>query len=177
MKKVLSIVLLLALVLSMSATAFAGGSVGAAGGSGSQTTYDSPTPSKKSEPDVYKTGSDPVPVTDPDADLKDVNMPKDVSVDDDDVIVDRLANSPANIKEEAKKELAELKRNGYKIDCGFGAWSKSGKTLSCTIKLSKNDVPSGSDIFVNGVKVEPAVDGGYYVFPVNLPAVILVAHK
>ena len=123
------------------------------------------------EPDVFE----PIPVED--VDLESIPMPKDVSIDDDDVVVDKLANSPDYIKETAKKELGALKRSGYTIDCGFGAWSKSGKTLSCTVRLSEEDVPEGSEIFVNGSVVKPEYKDGGYFFPVKLPGVIIVAHK
>ena len=104
-------------------------------------------------------------------------MPKDVSGDDDDVIIEKLAGCPDNIKGTAKQELASLKRNGYTVDSGFGGWSKSGKTASCTIKLSEQDVPDGSQIFVNGEAVTAELKDGYYYFPVTLPAVVYVVHK
>ena len=110
-------------------------------------------------------------------DLENVAMPKDVSGDDDDVIIEKLAGCPDNIKGTAKQELASLKRNGYTIDSGFGGWSKSGKTASCTIKLSEEDVPEGSLIFVNGEAVTAKLKDGYYYFPVTLPAVVFVVHK
>ena len=159
MKKVLSAVLMLAIVLSLSAVAFAG---------------NSPHSSSSDpivEPEVYGGGSSA------DVDLSSVAMPKDVSTDDDDVVVDKLANCPDAMKETAKQELAALKRSGYKVDCGFGAWSKSGKTAACTIKLSEKDVPDGSQIFVNGAAVQAELKDGYYVFDVTLPAIVLVAHK
>ncbi len=160
MKKLLSIVLMLAMIMSLSAVAYAG-------------SYSSAHPVPAEEPEVYE----PVPVPEEDINLEDIAMPEDVSVDDDDVIVDKLANSPDYIKETAKKEIATLKRSGYKIDSGFGAWSKSGKTAACTIKLSEKDVPEGSEIFVNGTAVQAELKDGYYYFNVKLPAVILVAHK
>ena len=159
MKKFLSAVLMLAIVLSLSAVAFAG---------------NSPHSSSSDpivEPEVYNGGSSA------DVDLSSVAMPKDVSTDDDDVVVDKLANCPDAMKETAKQELAALKRSGYKVDCGFGAWSKSGKTAACTIKLSEKDVPDGSQIFVNGAAVQAELKDGYYFFEVTLPAIILVAHK
>ena len=81
------------------------------------------------------------------------------------------------MKETARRELANLKKNGYTIDSGCGEWSKSGKTTSCTIKLSGNDMPNGSQIFVNGVAVNAELKDGYYYFPVNLPSVVFIAHK
>ena len=160
MKKVLSAVLMLAIVLSLSAVAFAD---------------NSPHSSSSDpivEPEVYNGGGSSA-----DVDLSSVAMPKDVSTDDDDVVVDKLANCPDAMKETAKQELAALKRSGYKVDCGFGAWSKSGKTAACTIKLSEKDVPDGSQIFVNGAAVQAELKDGYYFFEVTLPAIILVAHK
>lgn len=162
MKKVLSVVLMLAMILSLSAAAFAGVS------------YPSYSDGGDDQPEVFDPA--PVPVNN-DVDLNAVAMPKDVSCDDDDVIVDKLANCPDAMKETAKKELAALKRSGYKIDCGFGAWSKSGKTVACMIKLSEKDVPDGSQIFVNGAAVQAELKDGYYFFEVSLPAIILVAHK
>ena len=150
MKKVLSAVLMLAIVLSLSAVAFAGGSP------------HSSSSDPIVEPEVYNGGGSSA-----DVDLSSVAMPKDVSTDDDDVVVDKLANCPDAMKETAKQELAALKRSGYKVDCGFGAWSKSGKTAACTIKL----------IFVNGAAVQAELKDGYYFFEVTLPAIILVAHK
>ena len=68
--------------------------------------------------------------------LDDIDMPKDVTSDDEDVVIEKLSKCPDTIKATAKQELASLKRDGYTIDCGFGGWSKSGKTTNCTIKLS-----------------------------------------
>ena len=112
-----------------------------------------------------------------DIDLNAIPMPMDVSSDDDDVKLDTLANCPDNLKETAKQELAALKRSGYKIDCGCVAWSKSGKTAACTLKLSEKDVPDGAQIFVNGAAVQAELKDGYYYFEITLPAVVVVAHK
>ena len=112
-----------------------------------------------------------------DIDLTSVAMPEDVSRDDDDVKLDKLANCPDALKETAKQELAALKRSGYKIDCGFAAWSESGKTAACTLKLSEKFVPDGAQIFVNGAAVQAELKDGYYCFEVTLPAIVLVAHK
>ena len=112
-----------------------------------------------------------------DIDLTSVAMPEDVSRDDDDVKLDKLANCPDALTETAKQELAALKRSGYKIDCGFAAWSESGKTAACTLKLSEKFVPDGAQIFVNGAAVQAELKDGYYCFEVTLPAVVLVAHK
>ena len=160
MKKVLSTVLMLAIILSLSAVAFAA---------------DSPHSSSSSdpvvEPEVYLGGGGS------DVDLASVPMPSDVSCDNDDVNIFSLANCPDALKETAKQELAALKRSGYKVDCGFDAWSNSGKTAACTIKLSEKDVPDGSQIFVSGAAVQAELKDGYYFFEVTLPAIILVAHK
>ena len=112
-----------------------------------------------------------------DIDINAIPMSMDVSSDDDDVNLDKLANCPDTLREQAKKELSALIRSGYKIDCGCGAWSKSGKTAACTLKLSEKDVPDGSQIFVNGVAVSAELKDGYYYFEIMLPAVVLVAHK
>ncbi len=109
--------------------------------------------------------------------LDDIDMPKDVTSDDEDVVIEKLSKCPDVIKATAKQELASLKRGGYTIDCGFGGWSKSGKTASCTIRLSEKDVPNGSQIIVNGDAVNAELKDGYYYFPVKLPAIVFVAHK
>ena len=160
MKKVLSTVLMLAIILSLSAVAFAAGSPH----------HSSSDPIV--EPEVYYGGGSST-----DVDLASVSMASDVSCDNDDVATSSLANCPDALKETAKQEIAALKRSGYKVDCGFGAWSKSGKTAACTIKLSEKDVPDGSQIFVNGAAVQAELKDGYYFFEVTLPAIILVAHK
>jgi len=109
--------------------------------------------------------------------LDDIDMPKDVTSDDEDVVIEKLSKCPDAIKATAKQELASLKRDGYTIDCGFGGWSKSGKTASCTIRLSEKDVPNGSQIIVNGAAVNAELKDGYYYFPVKLPAIVYVAHN
>lgn len=125
------------------------------------------------EADIAEGGS----MTGNDIDLDAVPMPKDVSNDDDDVNLDKFANCPDALKETAKQELSALRRSGYKIDCGCGAWSKSGKTAACMLKLSEKDVPDGAQIFVNGAAVQAELKDGYYYFDITLPAVVLVAHK
>ena len=114
-----------------------------------------------------------------DIDLTSVAMPEDVSCDeDDDVLLDELSNCPYTLQQQAKKELvAALKKHGCKVDCGFAAWSKSGKTAACVLKLSEKDVPDGALVFVNGKTEQPELKDGYYCFEVTLPAVVLVAHK
>ena len=112
-----------------------------------------------------------------DIDLDAIPMPMDVSSDNDDVVLERLANCPDALKETAKQELAALKRSGYKIDCGCVAWPKSSATAACTLKLSEKDVPDGAQIFVNGAAVQAEQKDGYYYFEITLPAVVLVAHK
>ena len=161
MKKFLTFVLMLAIVMSLSAVAFADLSP--------HTSSNDPVV----EPEVYNGGGS----SSADVDLSAISMPKDVSSDDDDVVVAKLAECPDAMKETAKQETAALKRSGYKIDCGFSAWSKSGKTAACTIKLSEKDVPDGSQIFVNGAAIQAELKDGYYFFEVTLPAIVLVAHK
>lgn len=160
MKKVLSTVLMLAIILSLSAVAFAA---------------DSPHSSSSSdpvvEPEVYYGGGGS------DVDLASVPMPSDVSCDNDDVAIYSLANCPDALKETAKQEIAALKRSGYKIDCGFVLTAKSNGTAACTVKLSAKDVPDGAQIFVNGAAVQAELKDGYFVFDVTLPAIVLVAHK
>ena len=117
------------------------------------------------------------PVIQNEINLSSIPMPEDVSSDDDDVVLEKLANCPDALKETAKQELAALKRSGYKIDCGCVAWSKSGKTAACTLKLSEKDVPDGAQIFVNGAAVQAERKDGYYYFEITLPAVVVVAHK
>ena len=112
-----------------------------------------------------------------DIDLNAIPMPMDVSSDNDDVVLENLANCPDALKETAKQELAALKRSGYKIDCGCVAWPKSSATAACTLKLSEKDVPDGAQIFVNGAAVQAEQKDGYYYFEITLPAVVLVAHK
>lgn len=112
-----------------------------------------------------------------DIDLDAIPMPMDVSSDNDDVVLEKLANCPDALKETAKQELAALKRSGYKIDCGCVAWPKSDATAACTLKLSEKDVPDGAQIFVNGAAVQAERKDGYYYFDITLPAVVLVAHK
>lgn len=161
MKKVLSTVLMLAIILSLSAVAFAA---------------DSPHSSSSSdpivEPEVYYGGGSST-----DVDLASVPMASDVSCDNDDVAIYSLANCPDALKETAKQELAALKRSGYNVDCGFVMVAKSNGTAACTVKLSAKDVPDGAQIFVNGAAVQAELKDGYYVFDVTLPAIILVAHK
>ena len=159
MKKFLTFVLMLAIVMSLSAVAFA------------DLSPHSSSNDPVVEPEVYNGGSSD------DIDLDAIAMPKDVSYDDDDVVIAKLAECPDTMKETAKQETAALKRSGYKIDCGFSAWSKSGKTAACTIKLSEKDVPDGSQIFVNGAAIQAELKDGYYFFEVTLPAIVLVAHK
>ena len=161
MRKFLTFVLMLAIVMSLSAVAFADLSP--------HTSSNDPVV----EPEVYNGGGS----SSADVDLSAIPMPKDVSSDDDDVVVAKLAECPDAMKETAKQETAALKRSGYKIDCGFSAWSKSGKTAACTIKLSEKDVPDGSQIFVNGAAIQAELKDGYYFFEVTLPAIVQVAHK
>ena len=104
-------------------------------------------------------------------------MPEDVSCDDDDVVLRKLAECPDAIKKTAKQELAALMKSGYKIDCGCGAWSKSGRTVACTLKLSEKDVTDGAMVFVNGAMVQLELKDGYYYFDITMPAVVVVAHK
>lgn len=162
MKKVLSTVLMLAIILSLSAVAFAA---------------DSPHSSSSSdpvvEPEVYYGGGG----SSTDVDLASVPMASDVSCDNDDVATYSLANCPDALKETAKQEIAALKRSGYKIDCGFVLTAKSNGTAACTAKLSAKDVPDGAQIFVNGAAVQAELKDGYFVFDVTLPAIVLVAHK
>ena len=160
MKKVLSAVLMLAIVLSLSAVAFAGGSP------------HSSSSDPIVEPEVYYGGGSST-----DVDLASVPMASDVSCDNDDVAIYSLANCPDALKETAKQEIAALKRSGYKIDCGFVLTAKSNGTAACTVKLSAKDVPDGAQIFVNGAAVQAELKDGYYFFEVTLPAIILVAHK
>ena len=160
MKKVLSTVLMLAIILSLSAVAFAA---------------DSPSSSSSDpivEPEVYYGGGSST-----DVDLASVSMASDVSCDNDDVATSSLANCPDALKETAKQEIAALKRSGYKIDCGFVLTAKSNGTAACTAKLSAKDVPDGAQIFVNGAAVPAELKDGYFVFDVTLPAIVLVAHK
>ena len=162
MKKVLSTVLMLAIILSLLAVAFAA---------------DSPHSSSSSdpivEPEVYYGGGG----SSTDVDLASVPMASDVSCDNDDVAIYSLANCPDALKETAKQEIAALKRSGYNVDCGFVMVAKSNGTAACTVKLSAKDVPDGAQIFVNGAAVQAELKDGYYVFDVTLPAIILVAHK
>ncbi len=160
MKKALSAVLMLAIILSLSAAAFAEGSP--------HTTALDPV----IEPEVYYGGGSST-----DVDLASVPMASDVSCDNDDVAIYSLANCPDALKETAKQELAALKRSGYKVDCGFVLVAKSNGTAACTVKLSAKDVPDGAQIFVNGAAVQAELKDGYYVFDVTLPAIVLVAHK
>ena len=159
MKKALSAVLMLAIILSLSAVAFADLSPH----------YGLVDPIV--EPEVYNGGSSA------DVDLAAVPMPQDVSSDNDDVFIEKLSNCTDKMKETAKQDLAALKRSGYKTDCGFGAWSKSDKTPACTIKLSEKDVPDGAQIFVNGAAVQAELKDGYFFFEVVLPSIVVVAHK
>ena len=161
MKKVLSTVLMLAIILSLAAVAFAADSP-----------HYSPSSDPVVEPEVYLGGGGGS-----DVDLASVPMPSDVSCDNDDVAIYSLANCPDALKETAKQEIAALKRSGYKIDCGFVLTAKSNGTAACTVKLSAKDVPDGAQIFVNGAAVQAELKDGYFVFDVTLPAIVLVAHK
>ena len=169
MKKVLSTVLMLAIILSLSAVAFAG-PIPPHWFSPHHSSSDSSVEPEVYEP-YYGGGSSS------DVDLASVPMASDVSCDNDDVAIYSLANCPDALKETAKQELAALKRSGYKVDCGFVVVSKSNGTAACTVKLSAKDVPDGAEIFVNGAAVQAELKDGYYVFDVTLPAIILVAHK
>lgn len=164
MKKSISLLLILAMMLSFSAVAFAASS---------------PSTQPSAESDVFQ----PIPAPKDDINLDGIALPKDVSVDkdtsgvdDSDIVIEKLAKCSAAMKDEARQELAALKRSSLKCDCGFGVWSKSGKTSSCTIKLSEKDV-NGGEIYVNGNVIEPELKDGYYIFTVTLPAVVLIVHK
>ena len=109
--------------------------------------------------------------------IKSIAGPNDVSCYDDDVILQKLGACPDSMIETASREVTSLKRGGYKIDAGFGVWSESGKTASCTINLSGKDVPDGSQIFVNGSAVYAELKDGYYYFEVTPPSVVIIAHK
>ena len=177
MKRFITLLLILSMMASFSATAFA------AGGNASPSTQPS------AESDVFEPISAPADAVD----LSDIELPKDVSVEDDtgsdgtgsdgtgsvdssDIVLDKLAMGSDAIEEEAKEQISALERSGYQFYCAFTVWSKSGDTEACTIKLSEDDVKDGQ-IFVNGKVVEAELKDGYYIFTVTLPAVIVVAHK
>ena len=165
MKRVLSILLALTMILSLSVSAFAAGS---------------PSSGGVDEPEVYDVpGYVPVVVrTDRDVEIRKVPMPKGVTVDDSHVIVDRLADAPEEIKAIARQVIDKMNADGYTIDSSFASWCDDGKVTRCISKIPVSSVPEGYDIYVNGVLVEDSeMHDGFYFVEVDLPAIITIARK
>ena len=149
MKKVLSIALMLALVLSLSAVAFAAGSPSS----------DSPA----SAPEVYTAYVAPA------AEAVDLAKIAETKVEAPDTVkVAALDEVPAELQKQAESEAGVIEAAGYTIDSGFVV---TGDSVPVVITLPA--LPANAVVFVNGVAV-PVIDGKITVTP---PAVVIIAHR
>ena len=172
MKRILSILLALTMILSLSVCAFAAGS---------------PDSRHVHEPDVYDVPAVvPAPIgarADRDELLRKIPMTEGVSVEDgvaenDKVVLSRLIDAPDDVKALARNIISQMENDGYTINSGFAAWSEQGTISKGIIKITVSSVPEGYGIYVNGVLVEdPEMHDGLYFIEVDLPAIITIARK
>ncbi len=159
MKKVLSFVLILSLLLSMSVVAFAAGSpvVGPGGDSANVVV---PAPVKNDEVDI-----DSIPKT------------AGVSTDNDAVIITAFSALNAKNKALAMKYAAELINKGYKIVSGFAVVdAKDQNAVVEGVKVFVT-IPDGCSIFVNDGEVTPAEVDGKLEITVTTPAFVFIVRK
>lgn len=154
MKRILALVLMLAMVMSLSVCAFAAES------------SDTAVPEEDRDLEVCS-----MP--------KDVSV-----IDDEEgkVQLDSLIDLPKTLKVSARQDIEKVTAMGYKIHSGFGVWTEAEDKTFCTVKLSMKDVPDGAVIFVNALPIQPETkeNDGYYYFdaPLNTvpdKSVVLIA--
>lgn len=170
MKKLISLIAIFALVLSISAVAFAAPSGGSSGYSIVVNDADAAAAG------VAMGGSNKgqnvnVPmVTGLEIRSAVVNGEK-ISKDfPSDLHFDKINNAPENLKASALNYVAAIINQGLEIDNGFCGWSDSGNVTSCEIKF---DLKDGQKVFVDGVVVDVPADG---FITVDIPVTIIIAH-
>lgn len=159
MKKVLSFVLILSLLLSMSVVAFAAGSP-VVGPGGDSANVAVPAPVKNDEVDI-----DSIPET------------AGVSTDNDAAIITAFSALNAKNKALAMKYAAELINKGYKIVSGFavvGAEDQNAVVEGVKVFVT---IPDGCSVFVNGEEVTPTEVDGKLVITVTTPAFVFIVRK
>ena len=87
-----------------------------------------------------------------------------------DLHFDKINNAPENLKASALKYVAAIINQGLEIDNGFCGWSDSGTVTSCEIKF---DLKDGQKVFVDGVVVDVPADG---FITVDIPVTVIIAH-
>ena len=145
MKRILSCILILAMILSFSVCAFA--------------TETDARVIPEEDKDL-----EPIPLP------KDVSA---LDAEEGKIQLALLIDLPDPLKATARKNIKDVTAMGYKIHSGFGVWTESEEKTFCTIKLSMKDVPDGAVIFVNGNMIEPETrdNDGYDYFDVPLNTV------
>lgn len=154
MKRVLSLILMLAMLMSLSVCAFAAENT------------DPVIPEEDRDLEIY-----PMP--------KDVSV---LDNEDGKVQLASLIVLPDPLKAAARKQIEKVIGMGYKIHSGFGVWTEVEDKTYCTVKLSLKDVPEGAVIFLNGDAIQPETrdnDGyDYFDAPLNTvpdKSIVLIA--
>ena len=75
-----------------------------------------------------------------------------------------LLDIPEEAKDAANELIASIIAKGYIIRSAFGIWTDDKEINFCTVKLPQIDVPEGATVFINSHAVEPDTtdDSSYY---------------
>ena len=164
MKKLLSLFLVFALVLSVSAMAFAAPSGGSSDSSVVVTSDSSSfAPNRGQNVNVPLTPNVKVNSAVVNGETITKDFPSCLHFDS-------IENAPADQKNSALKYVASLINQGFNLDSGFVGWCETGMVTSCELTF---DLKDGQKVFVDGVAVD-MVEGGSIT--VDIPTIVIIAH-